>query len=66
MRFLESKINMLLEKETKIWAQQSKIMWLKDGDRNTNFFHSKASQRQRHNYITKLHDQMGIWCTRHS
>ena len=66
MRFLESEINMLLEKEAKMWAQRSKIMWLKDGDRNTKFFHNKASQRQCHNYITKLHDQTSRWCTRHS
>jgi len=66
MRFLEPEINMLLEKEAKMWAQRSKIMWLKDGDRNTKFFHNKASQRQRHNYITKLHDQTSRWWTRHS
>ncbi|XP_075640215.1 uncharacterized protein LOC142611926 [Castanea sativa] len=57
---------MLLDKEAKMWAQQSKVLWLKDGDRNTRFFHSKASQPQRHNYITKLHDTLGRLCTRPS
>ena len=39
---------------------------MKDGDRNTKFFQSKASQRCRHNYITKLYDSTGRWCTRQS
>ena len=36
---------------------------LKDRDRNTNFFHSKASQRRRKNYIKGLYDNDGQWCT---
>lgn len=39
-----------------------RILWLRDDDHNTNFFHSKASQRCRRNYITKLHDAVGNWC----
>ena len=39
------------------------MQWLKDGDRNTNFFHSKASQRRRKNYIKGLYDNDGQWCT---
>ena len=35
-------------------------------DHNTKFFHSKASQRHRCNYITKLYDSTGRWCTRQS
>ena len=42
---------------------RSKIAWLRDGDRNTRFFHSKASQCRRRNYITKLHDANGGWCS---
>ena len=47
-----------------MWRQRSKVAWLRDGDRNTQFFHSKASQRRRRNYITKLHDAIGGWCSR--
>lgn len=66
MRLLEKEVNMLLDKEAKMWAQWSKVLWLKDGDRNTRLFHSKASQRRRRIYITKLHDASGRLCTRPS
>ena len=46
-----------------MWRQRSKIAWLHNGDRNTRFFHSKASQHYRGNYITKLHDANGGWCS---
>ena len=49
MRQLEKEINVLLDKEVKMWAQRSQVLWLKDGDKNTRFFHNKASQRRRRN-----------------
>ena len=64
MRVLESEINLLLDKGAQIWRQRSRILWTKDCNRNTKFFHNKASQRHLHNYITKLYDSTGRWCTR--
>ena len=46
-----------------MWGQRAKVQWLKDGDRNTRFFHSKASQRRRKNFIKGLYDNEGQWCT---
>ena len=43
MRTLERDINELMDKEAKMWAQRAHVSWLKDGDRNTNFFYTKAS-----------------------
>ena len=63
MKTLQEKINLLLDKEATMWRQRSRILWLKDGDKNTRFFHSKASQRRRRNYITRLHDADDNWCT---
>ena len=63
MKKLEKEINELLDKEAKMWRQWAKVQWLKDGDRNTRFFHSKASQRRRKNYIKGLYDNAGQWCT---
>ena len=59
MKLLEREVNQLLDKEAKMWGQHSRVMWLRDGDRNTKFFHSKVSQHRRQKYITKLRDAMG-------
>ena len=45
VRSLKSKINILLDKEARMWCQQSRVLWLKHGDNSTKFFHSGATQR---------------------
>ncbi|KAK2404541.1 hypothetical protein QL285_053869 [Trifolium repens] len=52
----------LLHTEEIIWRQRSRAVWLKEGDRNTKFFHGKASQRKKVNQIKKLKDSQGVWC----
>ena len=37
------------------------MSWLKHGDRNTKFFHSKASQRRRWNFIEGIKNADGVW-----
>ena len=53
-------MNELLYREELMWMQRSRITWLKDGDRNTNFFHAKAVWRARKNRIKKLQDINGV------
>nr|CCA66178.1 hypothetical protein [Beta vulgaris subsp. vulgaris] len=36
------------------WAQNSRVTWLKEGDRNTMFFHAIASNKRRKNSITTV------------
>ena len=43
-----------------LWLQRSRISWLKEGDRNTKFFHRKAVWRARKNRISSLKDQDGV------
>ncbi|KAL0367264.1 UNVERIFIED_CONTAM: putative mitochondrial protein [Sesamum radiatum] len=43
------------------WKQRSKIEWLKDGDKNTSYFHSKASSRWEKNQVRKLRNDNGEW-----
>jgi len=44
----------LNHREEIMWKQRSRITWLTEGDRNTCFFHLRASQRRIRNYISKL------------
>lgn len=49
-------MNELLYREEMLWLQRSRVNWLKDEDRNTKFFHSRAVWRAKKNKISKLRD----------
>ncbi|CAM8945360.1 unnamed protein product [Rhodiola kirilowii] len=51
-----------MEREELYWKQRSRAKWLKFGDRNTSFFHAKASQRRKRNHIERLRNQLGGYC----
>ena len=44
-----------------MWKQRSRNKWLKEGERNTSYFHCGANQRNRRNLITGLEDDNGTW-----
>jgi hypothetical protein len=52
-----------LEQEDLKWRQRAKVEWLKNGDRNTKFFHACANQRKRRSIIEKIVDGYGQTCT---
>ena len=54
-------LDSLLLKQEIYWAQRSHISWMKHGDKNTKFFHSKASQRRRRNFIQGIRDKDNNW-----
>ena len=60
---LQAELNTLLDKECQMWQQRSRTLFLKDGDRNTRYFHSKASQRFRRNRILGLRNEANVWCS---
>ena len=66
VKSLQMEINSLLDKESQMWQQRSRALFLKCGDRNTAYFHSKASQQFRRNRISGLKNNMNVWCTKES
>lgn len=62
-RYNEARWNYLrlLEKHEVFWRQRAKQYWLKDGDRNTRFFHKFAATRKEHNRIKRLKNDAGEW-----
>ena len=45
-----------------MWLQRSKVLWAKMGDKNSRYFHLRATQRFRKNSITSLRKVDGLWC----
>lgn len=44
-----------------IWKQKSRGLWLKEGDRNTKFFHLSTIIQHRHNNIDAIKNEEGTW-----
>ncbi|KAK0607926.1 hypothetical protein LWI29_022770 [Acer saccharum] len=59
IKVLERSVESLIEKEEMYWRQRSRADWLSAGDRNTRFFHEKASARKKKNCISSLQDSRG-------
>jgi len=59
IRNLEKKKQLLLLKEEASWRLKSRAIWLKEGDRNTKFFHNYANARRGKNSIWRIEDGKG-------
>ncbi|XP_075663047.1 uncharacterized protein LOC142632551 [Castanea sativa] len=58
---VKREINELLHHEEVFWRQRSRSIGLPAGDKNTKFFHRRASQRRKKNNIGGLYDRKGEW-----
>ncbi|XP_074318730.1 uncharacterized protein LOC141655554 [Silene latifolia] len=59
-RKLVAEIASLSRQEEQYWRTRSRALWLREGDRNTKFFHMRAGERKRKNYIGSLIDDNGM------
>ena len=57
----KSALNLILDYEDKFWRQRAKVKWLKEGDRNTKFFHAMAAVKRKSNKIFRIHNMNGDW-----
>ncbi|XP_013607959.1 PREDICTED: uncharacterized protein LOC106314671 [Brassica oleracea var. oleracea] len=56
---LRQELSDALKAEELFWKQKSRVFWLREGDRNTKFFHALTKQRRSRNKITQLLDVNG-------
>ena len=61
VRLLKAEVNVLIDRESRLWSQRSKVLWLSKGDSNTKVFQSKATKRLRKNSILGIRDPSGRW-----
>jgi hypothetical protein len=52
-----------MAREEQMWKQRARVQWLMEGDKNTRYFHIKASQRRQRNEIKGLFTTTGVWVT---
>jgi ribonuclease HI/exonuclease III len=66
----EEQLQIQLEERRKqeeiLWKQKSRVQWLKEGEKNTKFFHRAMMHRRHINKITHLEDSQGNLTREHS
>jgi hypothetical protein len=56
LKVLENERNTMLMAEEDLWRQKSRAIWIRLGDKNTNFFHGFASFRRNKQHLWEVQD----------
>jgi len=56
---IETQILDRAQQEETLWRQKSRIRWLKDGEKNTKFFHKTTAQHRMNNFISHIKNEQG-------
>ena len=51
-------VSIVLKAEEMFWRQKSRVLWLREGDRNSKYFHALTKQRRARNMITDENGNM--------
>lgn len=58
---LQQELNLWLSRNETMWKQKSRETWLREGDRNSRFFHLSSIIRRRRNSIDVIKTDNGEW-----
>ena len=54
---LQKALHKALRREEQYWRIKARCLWLKEGDKNTSFFHKHAEAQKNYNSIREIHYQ---------
>ena len=60
---IQRELNSWLSNNESFWKQKSREVWLKEGDKNSKFFHLFTIIRRRRNAIDTIKGNDGVWIT---
>ncbi|XP_027150159.1 uncharacterized protein LOC113750373 [Coffea eugenioides] len=58
---LKNQLKVAYKEEELFWHQKARINWIKEGDKNTKFFHAHVKGRRRRNRMLNLQREDGSW-----
>lgn len=59
---IKKKLAEAYKREEIFWSQKARVQWLKEGDKNTGYFHAIITGRRKRNRISVLQKRSGEWC----
>ncbi|KAF3961962.1 hypothetical protein CMV_013469 [Castanea mollissima] len=61
LALLNEELQKLMALEERKWSQRSKSDWLRYSYQNTKYFHCRASERNKRNYISGIENAASVW-----